>query len=104
MEVLLYLSLSRYVREKKLMRLEEAIRKMTTYPASIMRIKDRGLLRQGCWADIAIFDPDKIIDRATYQDPHQYPLGISYVIVNGKIAVDKGNLIQEGYGKVLRAK
>jgi len=96
--------LGKYVREKKLMRLEEAIRKMTSYPASIMRIKDRGLLRQGYWADITIFNPDTILDQATYQNPHQYPLGISYVIVNGKIAVDKGNLIQEGYGKVLRAK
>jgi len=96
--------LGRYVREKKIMRLEEAIRKITSYPASIMRIKDRGLLHQGYWADITIFNPDKILDCATYQNPHQYPLGIDYVIVNGKIAVEKGNLIQEGHGKVLRAK
>lgn len=96
--------LGKYVREKRIMRLEEAIRKMTSYPASIMRIRERGLLHQGYWADIVIFDPDKIIDCATYQNPHQYPLGIHYVIVNGKIAVDHGNLAQEGYGKVLRAK
>jgi N-acyl-D-amino-acid deacylase len=96
--------LGKYVREKRIMRLEEAIRKMTSYPASIMRIRERGLLHQGYWADIVIFDPDKIIDCATYQNPHQYPLGIHYIIINGKIAVDQGNLAQEGYGKVLRAK
>ena len=96
--------LGRYVREERIIRLEEAIRKMTYYPASIMRIRERGLLQQGYWADIVIFDPDKITDCSTYQDPHQYPLGIHYVLVNGKIAVDKGNLAQEGYGKVLRAK
>ena len=96
--------LGKYVREKRIMRLEEAIRKMTSYPASIMRIRERGLLHQGYWADIVVFDPDKIIDCATYQNPHQYPLGIHYVIINGKIAVNQGNLAQEGYGKVLRAK
>jgi len=96
--------LGRYVREKRIMRLEEAIRKITYYPASIMRIRERGLLQQGYWADIVIFDPDKIIDCSTYQDPHQYPLGIHYVLVNGKIAVNQGSLAQEGYGKVLRAK
>ncbi len=96
--------LGRYVREKRIIRLEEAIRKMTYYPASIMRIRERGLLQQGYWADIVIFDPDKIIDCSTYQDPHQYPLGIHYVLVNGKIAVNQGSLAQEGYGKVLRAK
>ncbi|GAH56124.1 unnamed protein product, partial [marine sediment metagenome] len=96
--------LGRYVREERIIRLEEAIRKMTYYPASIMRIRERGLLQQGYWADIVIFDPDKIIDCSTYQDPHQYPLGIHYVLVNGKIAVNQGSLAQEGYGKVLRAK
>lgn len=96
--------LGKYVREEKIIRLEEAIRKMTHYPASIMRIRDRGLLQQGYWADIVIFDPDKIIDRATYQNPHQYPLGIDFVMVNGKIAVEEGSIAQEGYGKILRAK
>ena len=69
-----------------------------------MRIRDRGLLQRDYWADIVIFDPDKIIDRATYQNPHQYPLGIHYVMVNGKIAVEEGSIAQEGYGKLLRAK
>jgi len=96
--------LGKYVREEKIIRLEEAIRKMTHYPASIMRIRDRGLLQRDYWADIVIFDPDKIIDRATYQNPHQYPSGIHYVMVNGKIAVEEKNLAQEAYGKLLRAK
>jgi len=95
--------LGKYVREKRIIRLEEAIRKMTSYPASIMRIRERGLLHQGYWADIVIFDPNTILDRATYQYPHQYPSGIHYVIVNGKITVEKGNLVQKGYGKVLWA-
>jgi len=77
--------LSKYVREKRLMRLEEAIQKMAFYLASIMRIKDRGLLREGHCADITIFDPDKIVNCATYR----FPLGMHYVIINGKIAVEK---------------
>jgi len=96
--------LSKYVREEKLLTMEEAIRKMTSLPASIIRLKDRGLLKVGFWADIVIFDPVKIKDRATYQKPHQYPVGIESVIVNGGIAVENGKLSYNNFGKVLNAK
>ncbi len=94
--------LGKYVREEKLLSLEEAIRKMTSLPAGKVRLQDRGLIRKGFWADLVIFDPNKIIDKATYQNPHQYPEGIKYVIVNGKIVVKEGKLTGERPGKVLR--
>jgi N-acyl-D-amino-acid deacylase len=94
--------LGRYVREQKLLPLEEAIRKITSLPAGKLRINDRGLLREGFWADIVIFDPEKIIDKATYVDPHQYPEGINYVIVNGQTVVDNGSLTGTRPGEVLR--
>jgi len=94
--------LGRYVRERKLLRLEEAIRKSTSYPASIIRLKERGLLLHGYWADMVIFNPDTILDKATYQDPNKYSLGIDYVIVNGEVTVEKGNLSEKRYGKVIR--
>jgi N-acyl-D-amino-acid deacylase len=94
--------LGKYVREEKLLSLEEAIRKITSLPAGKLRITDRGLLRMGFWADIVIFDPEKIKDKATYSDPHQYPEGIAYVIVNGQIVVDNGILTGSRPGKILR--
>ena len=94
--------LGRYIRELKLLPLEEGIRKITSLPAGKLRINDRGLLREGFWADIVIFDPDKIMDKATYVDPHQYPEGINYVIVNGQTVVDNGSLMGIRPGKVLR--
>ena len=72
------------------MRLEEAIRKMTSFPAQRFGILDRGLLRPGMYADITVLDPDKVIDKATFEDPHQYPEGIPYVVVNGEVTVDNG--------------
>ncbi|HEX3801110.1 MAG TPA: D-aminoacylase [Verrucomicrobiae bacterium] len=75
--------LARYVRDLHVLHLEDAIRRMTTLPAQTFRFKDRGQIREGNWADITIFDPDKVQDHATYKDPHHYPTGIPYVLVNG---------------------
>jgi len=77
---------------------------MTSFPAQRFGILDRGLLRPGMWADITIFDPETVIDHATYQDPHQLPDGIPYVIVNGVVAVDKGRCTGALAGRVLRKK
>ncbi|MHA1804604.1 MAG: N-acyl-D-amino-acid deacylase family protein [Promethearchaeota archaeon] len=79
--------LSKYVREEKLLPLHDAIRRMTSYPAQKLNLKDRGLLREGSWADIAIFDPHEVIDKATYEEPRLYSVGIHYVFVNGKPAI-----------------
>lgn len=96
--------LGKYSREEKLFSLEEAVRKMTSLPASIFGVKDRGILKEGFAADITIFDLDKVIDKATYENPHQYPEGISYVIVNGEVVVDNGKHTSKRPGKVLRLK
>jgi N-acyl-D-amino-acid deacylase len=82
--------LARYVREKKLLTLEEAIRKMTSFPARRFRLGKRGLIATGYAADLVVFDPDEISDRATYVDPKRFPEGISCVLVNGAIAVESG--------------
>lgn len=79
-----------YVRENKVLRLEDAIRKMTSLPAQKIGLWDRGLIREGTWADIVVFNPDKVIDKATYQDPHQHPEGIEHVLVNGEVVVERG--------------
>lgn len=94
--------LGRYVREMSILTLEEAVRKMTSFPARRMGLKDRGLIMEGMWADITIFDPNTIIDKATYEDPHQYPEGIEYVLVNGEIVIEKGEYTGAMPGKVLR--
>ncbi len=82
--------LGRYVREDKLMSLEQAIHKMTGMPAARVGLSDRGLLRKGMFADIAIFDPKRVLDRATFEVPNQHPDGVKYVIVNGQLSVDDG--------------
>jgi len=94
--------LGRYVREEKLLTLEDAIRRMTSFPANRLGIKDRGIIAEGYAADLVLFDPDRIRDRATYENPRQFPEGIEYVIVNGKILVEKGELKKGRPGKVLR--
>jgi N-acyl-D-aspartate/D-glutamate deacylase len=68
--------------------LEEAIRKMTSWPATRMRLAGRGLIKEGCWADVVIFDLDKLQDRATYEQPLAFPEGVEYVLVNGQIVMD----------------
>jgi N-acyl-D-amino-acid deacylase len=91
-----------YVRDRGLLRLEEAVRKMTSLNAAKLGIRDRGLLREGCFADFTVFDPAKVIDRATYLEPFQYPDGIDYVIVNGAVTVEKGKHTGARAGRVLR--
>ena len=87
---------------KQILTLQEAVRKMTSFPALKLGLKDRGLLREGMWADIVIFDPQTITDQATYADPHQYPKGIPYVIVNGQVVVEMEEPTGALPGKVLR--
>jgi len=94
--------LGKYVREERVLTLENAIRKMTSLPAQKLRLRDRGLIREGMWADITIFDPKKVVDMATYSEPHQYPIGIEYVLVNGKVVVDHGEHTGELPGRALR--
>jgi len=94
--------LARYVRELHVLRLEDAIRRMTTLPAATFRLKDRGQLREGNWADIAIFDPATVQDNATYKDPHHYATGIPYVLVNGVEVVKDGEHTKARPGQALR--
>ena len=91
-----------YVREKKVLTLEEAIRKMTSFPASRVGLTDRGLLRPGMKADVVIFDPQRIVDRATFEKPHQYAEGVSVLLVNGIPVVDGGKVTGAKPGRVLR--
>jgi len=94
--------LGHYVRDEHLMPLEFAIHKMTGLPASNVGLKERGLLREGYFADITIFDPKTVIDRATFEMPNQYPEGINYVIVNGQLTVDDGRRTPALAGRALR--
>jgi N-acyl-D-aspartate/D-glutamate deacylase len=82
--------LGRYVRDERVLTLEDAVRKMTSANAAKVRQFDRGLLRPGLWADVTIVDPRRVIDRATYEEPRQYADGIEYVIVNGTVVIDRG--------------
>jgi N-acyl-D-amino-acid deacylase len=95
--------LGRYVRERGTLGIEEAVWKMTGLPADRLRLTQRGLIRSGYWADIAIWDPETIVDTATYSDPHRYPIGIETVIVNGSIVVDRnGEHTSRLPGRILR--
>jgi N-acyl-D-aspartate/D-glutamate deacylase len=90
------------VREKGVLTLETAIRKMTSFPAQRLRLTDRGLLREGCWADVVVFDPDKVIDKATFEEPHQFPEGMPYILVNGEIVVEDNQQTDNRPGKHIR--
>jgi N-acyl-D-amino-acid deacylase len=90
------------VREKRILPLEGAIRKMTSDACEMAGIKERGRIQKGFFADLVLFDPEEIQDRATYEDPHQFPGGIEMVVVNGKIAVEKGELGSQRAGRILR--
>jgi N-acyl-D-amino-acid deacylase len=94
--------LGRYVRERKVISLEEAIRKMTSLPADHFGFADRGRVLPGRAADIVIFDPATVGDRATYEQPHQYPTGVAYVLVNGAAVVEKGVQTDARPGQVIR--
>jgi N-acyl-D-aspartate/D-glutamate deacylase len=91
-----------YVREKGLLRLEDAIRKMTSLNAAKIGITDRGLLRPGQFADVVVFDPDRVIDRSTYLEPFQFSEGIDVVVVNGKVVLEGGRITDARPGKALR--
>jgi N-acyl-D-amino-acid deacylase len=91
-----------YVRELKLIRLEEAVRRATSQATQRLNIRGRGLLREGYYADIVVFDPDSIQDLATYERPHQYTAGIPFVIVNGEVVVDEGRITGARPGRVVR--
>lgn len=82
--------LGRYVREQRVIPLEEAIWKMTGLPAQKLRLPDRGLVKKGYKADLVVFDPDTVSDRATFERPHQYPVGVHHVVVNGKLVIHRG--------------
>lgn len=94
--------LGKYVREKKLLSLQEAIYKMTLFPAKTYGIENRGQLKKGLKADLVIFDPNTIIDKATFIQPHQYPVGISHVLVNGKWSIKNGEFLNKMNGVILR--
>jgi N-acyl-D-aspartate/D-glutamate deacylase len=90
-----------YVRERHVLTLEDAVRRMSGYTAQRLKLWDRGLLRPGMKADIVIFDPQTIADRATFERPHQYSAGVRDVIVNGKLSLSDGAVTAERPGHVL---
>jgi len=94
--------LGRYVREQGIVTLEEAVRKMTSFPAQRLNLKDRGLIKEGMWADLVIFNYDRVIDRSTYEEPDLYPEGVEYVVINGDIVIEKGQHTNQMPGMVLR--
>jgi len=91
-----------YVREKAVLGLEEAVHKMSGMPAHRMGLTARGEVREGWFADLVVFDPATVKDMATFENPHQYPVGIPWVLVNGKVAVDDGVFTDVRSGRVLR--
>jgi N-acyl-D-amino-acid deacylase len=95
--------LRKYVREEKLLTLQEAIRKFSALPAQRMRLSDRGVLKKGMWADVVVFDPETIRDLATFEKPNQLSVGMQYVLVNGIPVIDHGEMTQALPGKVLRS-
>jgi dihydroorotase/N-acyl-D-amino-acid deacylase len=90
-----------YVREKKLLSLESAVQKMSAFPAQRLGLADRGVLRQGLKADIVVFDPSTVRDTATFEKPHSYAEGVHLVLVNGKVAFEKGKMTDARPGRVL---
>jgi N-acyl-D-amino-acid deacylase len=94
--------LRKYVREEKKLRLEEAIRKFSALPAQKMKLADRGVLKAGMWADVVVFDPQTITDKATFENPNQLSEGMQYVLVNGVPVIESGKATGARPGKVLR--
>jgi N-acyl-D-amino-acid deacylase len=95
-------AIAHYVKKRNICTIEEMVRKMTSLPAEKIRLNDRGLIRKGKKADIVLFDYDKIEDKATFTEPHQYPDGIPYVIVNGEVVIKEGEHTGLMPGVVLR--
>jgi N-acyl-D-amino-acid deacylase len=94
--------LGKYVRDEKVIPMEEAIRKLTSLPASNLKIKNRGLLQPGYYADVVVFDPAKIQDHATFEQPHQYSTGMVHVFVNGEQVLENGDHTGARPGRVVR--
>jgi N-acyl-D-aspartate/D-glutamate deacylase len=93
--------LGRYVRDEKVLTLSDAVRKMTSLPAQVLGLRDRGLLRDGYWADVVVFDPDTVVDEATFENPKQYPKGVEYVFVNGQMVIENGDHTGARPGRVI---
>ena len=93
--------LGRYARDLKTITLEEAVRKMSAFPAQRIGLADRGVLREGMKADIAVFDPATVRDMATFERPHQYAEGVTQVIVNGQVVFDAGRMTDARPGRIL---
>jgi N-acyl-D-amino-acid deacylase len=94
--------LRKYVREEHKLTLADAIRKFSALPAQRMRLADRGVLKQGLWADVVVFDPATIRDLATFENPNQLSVGMRYVLVNGVPVIEDGKMTNALPGKVLR--
>lgn len=94
--------LAEFVRTRKVLTLEDAIRRMTSLPARTFGLRDRGMLREGMAADILLFDPQRVQDKATFQQPHQYSEGFDWVVVNGVVMVEDGKLTEARGGQVIR--
>jgi N-acyl-D-amino-acid deacylase len=96
--------LGRYVRDEKVVPLEDAIHRMTSFPAAVLNLGDRGSLKEGMHADVVVFDPARIQDHATYTEPHQYATGVSKVIVNGVLALENGEPTEARPGRFVRGR
>jgi len=94
--------LARYVREQKVLTLEDAIRRMTSLSMQQIGQKERGVIREGMFADVVVFDFDKIEDLATYQDPHRFSFGLVHILVNGQLVLRDGSLTGSKPGRVLK--
>jgi len=94
--------LAEYVRQRGVLTLEDAIRRMTSLPARTFGFRDRGLVREGYWADLVMFDPERVQDKATFQQPHQYSEGFDLVLVNGAPVVEEGKVTGARPGRILR--
>ena len=94
--------LADFVRDRKVLTLEDAVRRMTSLPARTFSFQDRGIVRPGFVADLVLFNPDSVTDRATFEDPHQYSEGFDFVVVNGVLAVADGELTDQRSGQFVK--
>jgi N-acyl-D-amino-acid deacylase len=94
--------LAEYVRKRNILTLEDAVRKMTLLPARTFGFRDRGQVREGYWADLVLFDPARVEDKATYTQPHQFSQGFDLVLVKGQPVVEDGKLTGARPGKIVR--
>src|SRR5581483_9740640 len=94
--------LGEYVRQRGVLSLPDAVRRMTSMSCRRFGLTDRGQVTEGWWADLVLFDPDQIVDRATYDDPKQEPAGVELVVVNGQVAYERGHHTGVGAGRLLR--